>query len=73
VYFIPPILNDPQRRARYKDCVNWELAERYYHVGGVRIEDNVVVTTNGPVVLTKDIPKRPFYERWKRGSIVPGN
>jgi Xaa-Pro aminopeptidase len=58
LYFIPPILNDPQRRARYQDCINWELAERYYHLGGIRIEDNVLVTTNGPVILTKDIPKR---------------
>jgi Xaa-Pro aminopeptidase len=57
VYFIPVILNDPANREKYRDCVNWELAERYYNLGGVRIEDNVLVTADGPVVLTSDIPK----------------
>jgi Xaa-Pro aminopeptidase len=57
VYFIPVILNDPANREKYRDCVNWELAERHYNLGGVRIEDNVLVTADGPVVLTSDIPK----------------
>ena len=57
LYFIPTILNDPARRDRYKECVNWELIERYYSLGGIRIEDNVLVTANGPVVLTSHIPK----------------
>ena len=57
VYFIPVILNDPANREKYRDSVNWELAERYYNLGGIRIEDNVLVTTDGPVVLTSDIPK----------------
>jgi len=57
VYFIPVILNDPANREKYRDCVNWELAERYYNLGGVRIEDNVLVTADGPAVLTSDIPK----------------
>jgi len=57
VYFIPVILNDPGNREKYRDAVNWELAERYYNLGGIRIEDNVLVTADGPVVLTSDIPK----------------
>jgi Xaa-Pro aminopeptidase len=57
VYFIPVILNDPANRERYQDCVNWELAERHYNLGGIRIEDNVLVTAEGPVVLTSEIAK----------------
>ena len=57
LYFIPVILDDPTNRERYKDSVNWELAESHYHLGGIRIEDNVLVTRDGPVVLTSDIPK----------------
>jgi Xaa-Pro aminopeptidase len=57
IYFIPVILNHPTNRERYHDCVNWELAERHLNLGGIRIEDNVLVTADGPVVLTKDIPK----------------
>lgn len=57
LYFIPPLLNDPARRTRYRDCVNWPLVEQHLHLGGVRIEDNVLVTDGAPDVLTKGIPK----------------
>jgi len=57
IYFIPVILNSPTNRERYHDCVNWEEAERHLNLGGIRIEDNVLITADGPVVLTKEIPK----------------
>jgi Xaa-Pro aminopeptidase len=57
LYFIPALLNDPARRARFRDCVNWPLAERHLALGGVRIEDNVLITTGAPEVLTAAIPK----------------
>ncbi|MSU23641.1 MAG: M24 family metallopeptidase [Opitutus sp.] len=57
IYFIPALLNDPARRARYRDAVNWPLVEQHLHLGGVRIEDNVLVTTGAPEVLTRAIPK----------------
>lgn len=58
LYFIPALLNDPRRRERYRDCVNWTLVEQYLDLGGVRIEDNVVVNPTGaPENLTAAIPK----------------
>lgn len=57
LYFIPALLNDPQRRERYRQAVNWPLVEEHLHLGGVRIEDNVVVTSGAPDVLTAAIPK----------------
>ena len=57
LYFIPAILNNPRRRERYRECVNWPLVERYLQLGGVRIEDNVLVTDGLPKVLTREIPK----------------
>jgi Xaa-Pro aminopeptidase len=57
LYFIPALLNDPARRERYRDCVNWPLAEQHLHLGGVRIEDNAVVTAGAPENLTAAIPK----------------
>lgn len=57
LYFIPALLDDPARRARFRDCVNWDAVTPHLALGGVRIEDNVLVTTGAPEVLTAAIPK----------------
>ena len=57
LYFIPALLNDPARREKYRDCVNWPLAEKHLDLGGVRIEDNLLVTADAPEILTAAIPK----------------
>jgi len=57
LYFIPPILTDPKRRERYKDCVVWDRVDPHLSLGGVRIEDNVLVTDGAPEVLTAAISK----------------
>lgn len=58
LYFIPLLLNEPSRRERYRDAVNWPRVEQCLHLGGVRIEDNVHVTAGEPEVLTAAIPKQ---------------
>lgn len=57
LYFIPALLNDPARRTRFRECVNWPLVEQHLGLGGVRIEDNILVTAGAPEVLTAAIPK----------------
>jgi Xaa-Pro aminopeptidase len=57
LYFIPPLLNDPARRARFHDSVNWPLVDQHLGLGGVRIEDNILVTGGAPENLTAAIPK----------------
>lgn len=57
LYFIPALLRDPGRRTRYAQAVNWDLVDRHLHLGGVRIEDNLLVTAGAPVNLTAAIPK----------------
>lgn len=56
LYFVPALLDDPARRARFQDRVAWETLERWRPVGGVRIEDNVLVTAGAPQNLTEEIP-----------------
>jgi Xaa-Pro aminopeptidase len=58
LYFIPALLNDPSRRARFAETVNWSLVDRHLDLGGVRIEDNVLVTEQTPENLTAAIPKK---------------
>lgn len=57
IYFIPTLLNDPARRERYRDCVDWTRIEPLMETGGVRIEDNVLVTAGEPEILTSSISK----------------
>jgi len=57
LYFIPAQLNDPKRRERFREAVVWDQVEPHLSLGGVRIEDNVLVTSGAPEVLTAAIPK----------------
>ncbi len=55
-YQVPALLNDPQRREQYRDAVDWERLAQFADVRGIRIEDDVLVTASGAVVLTQDLP-----------------
>lgn len=57
LYFIEPLLRQPERRERFADCTDWDRVEKWLHIGGVRIEDNVLVTDDQPVNLTEAIDK----------------
>jgi len=57
LYFIPPLLNDPSAASRYREVVNWPLVDQHIGIGGVRIEDNVLITASAPENLTAAIPK----------------
>jgi Xaa-Pro aminopeptidase len=56
IYFVPALLHDREFRERHRDAVDWDRAEAMLDLGGIRIEDNVLVTADGPEVLTADVP-----------------
>ena len=56
IYFVPAILQDPERRGRHRDAVDWERVDRMLDFGGIRIEDNVHITPDGHEILTADVP-----------------
>ncbi len=56
IYFIPALLQDPALRERHRDAVRWDRVDALMDFGGVRIEDDVLVTDAAPEVLTAAIP-----------------
>lgn len=57
IYFIPELIEKYKSENRFNDFVNYALLENYKTFGGIRIEDNVLITKNGHQVLGEHIPK----------------
>jgi len=55
LYFVPAILQDAERRRLHRDEVDWDLVDCMLDFGGIRIEDNVLITEGGYEVIT-DVP-----------------
>jgi len=51
-YFIPTLLN-PHRDDAVGELLNWPLIDALTPLGGIRDEDNILVTEKGPVNLTR--------------------
>lgn len=56
-YVVPDILSNSALRERFGNTIDFAQAEAWLGFGGIRIEDDVVVTADGPEVLTQAIPK----------------
>ena len=53
IYFIPMLLHPERKTARGK-FLNWKLVDQLIPLGGVRQEDNILITRKGPVNLTTE-------------------
>jgi len=53
---VPAMLQDPARRAQYRAAVNWDRVDGLLDFGGIRIEDNLLITPDGHENLTADVP-----------------
>jgi Xaa-Pro aminopeptidase len=55
-YQVPAILNNPNFRSKYEKIVNWERLSEFSDVRGIRIENDVLVTSDASEVLTAALP-----------------
>ena len=56
-YFIPALIDKWHAEGTCKDFVDFDELEKWKDFGGIRIEDDVLVTEDGARVLGKPIPK----------------
>jgi len=57
IYFIPALIDQWKAEKKFMEFINYEKVEEYRNFGGIRIEDDVLVTENGYKVLGRPIPK----------------
>ena len=57
LYFIPYLLRNTRLREQHAKDVDWARVDAHLEVGGVRIEDTVLVTAGAPENLTGAIAK----------------
>lgn len=56
-YFIPELIELWKAEGKFKEFINYNKIDAYKTIGGIRIEDNVLITDKGHKVLGKPIPK----------------
>jgi len=57
IYFIPELIDIWKTDNKLPEFINYDVVETYKDFGGIRIEDDVLVTADGYRVLGKPIPK----------------
>ncbi|MCZ7610051.1 MAG: aminopeptidase P family protein [Ignavibacterium sp.] len=67
IYFIPELIDLWKSQKKFKNFINYDKVEEYRDFGGIRIEDNILVTQTGYKVLGRPIPKEADdVEAWAK-------
>jgi Xaa-Pro aminopeptidase len=56
-YFIPELIARWKSDGKYRDFIDFRKVENFMAIGGIRVEDNILVTAKGHKVLGKPVPK----------------
>ena len=57
IYFVPALIDKMETEGKFKGIVNYELLKQYRDFGGIRLEDDLIVTETGcKIIGDKTIP-----------------
>jgi Xaa-Pro aminopeptidase len=56
LYFIPQLIDLWGAEKRFAEFINYDAVEHFRAAGGIRVEDDVVVTESGCRILGRPIP-----------------
>jgi len=57
IYFIPELIDMWKAETKFTDFINYNKVESYKDFGGLRNEEDFVITESGARLLGKPIPK----------------
>ncbi len=57
IYFIPDLIDKFRNEGKFMDFINYDKLEEYKTFGGIRLEDDILVTEDGWRLLGPAIPK----------------
>ena len=57
LYFIPHLIDQWKADNKHNEFINYDSLDRFVDFGGIRIEDNIVITEDGYRILGPHIPR----------------
>lgn len=57
IYFVPHLIDIWKNEKKFEEYINYDKVEEYRDFGGIRIEDDVLITETGHRILGPAIPK----------------
>jgi len=69
IYFIPELIDKWESEGKFKHFINYKKLKAYRDFGGIRIEDNILITATGSKVLGPPIPKTVKEIEAIRGTV----
>ncbi len=57
IYFIPELIQQWEKEGKHTEYIDYKKLKSYFNFGGIRIEDDILITEQGCRVLGKPLPK----------------